>query len=176
SVQTAHSDEFSNRPLFLLDVLEQHAVIDEGESPRSEMLCLCIAAYEPRSRIVTISANRFRNAIWTDIDACSPYRWMQRADGSQNDSRPAANGKHFHARPDVMSHVPLNPSVRIDLCLEPRGLTRVVHDVINRCGLDHCFLCFLSPRTSFVWCVSRIEPVISRRIHLRGDRTGAVRL
>src|SRR5438309_2061596 len=72
SAWPAHSDQFSNRTLLLLEVLKQHAAIDEVETLRRELHRLCIAAYEPRSRIVPISANRFRNAIWTDIYAGSP--------------------------------------------------------------------------------------------------------
>ena len=137
SAGPANSDQFSDRALLLLEVLEQHAAINEVETLRGELHRMGVSAHEPCSRIVAISPNRFRDAIWTDIYARSSYRRMQCADRSQNDARPAANGEHLHAWCDVASHILLNPRLRIDLCFQPRCLTRVVHDVINRCGLNH---------------------------------------
>ncbi len=138
SPRLANSDQFGDRTILVLEVLHQHAAINEVKALSRELHRMRVFANESRSRVITIFPNGFLDALWTDIYAGSPNRGIQRADCSQNDAWSAAHGEYFHAPCDVMGHIFLHPSLGIDLRFQPRRLARVVHDVIDCCGLDHC--------------------------------------
>jgi hypothetical protein len=134
----ADSNHFSDGALFLPQVFEQHAAINYVETFRRKLQRLRVSTDETRSRVIAIFPRRFPDAIGADIYAGSANRRILGTNCPQDHARPTADRENVHAPSEVMSHVFLNPSLRIEFRFQPRGLTRVVHDVINCCGLDHC--------------------------------------